>query len=50
VKSVTSKCLCREGWVTKECDSRYWIGGEGIPSRDHTGQGEEKAEAVADGF
>jgi hypothetical protein len=24
----------RESWIMKDCDSRYWIGGEGIPSRD----------------
>jgi hypothetical protein len=25
----------REGWITKDCDSRRsWIGGEGLPSRD----------------
>jgi hypothetical protein len=26
----------REIWNTKDCDSRIsWIGGEGLPSRDH---------------
>jgi hypothetical protein len=30
----------------KDCDSRSWIGGEGISSRGHTCQGEERAEAT----
>jgi hypothetical protein len=35
----------------KDCDSRRsWIGGEVISSRDHTGQGEERAEATTSGF
>jgi hypothetical protein len=34
----------------KDYDSRSRIGGEGFPSRDHTGQGEERIEAVAGGF
>jgi hypothetical protein len=34
----------------KDSDSRSWIGGEGIPSRDHTSQGEERAEVVVGGF
>jgi len=34
----------------KECDSRYFIGGKGHPSRGYTGQGEERAEVVACGF
>jgi hypothetical protein len=24
----------RESWIMKDCDSRSWIGGEGLPSRD----------------
>jgi hypothetical protein len=34
----------------KECDSRSWIGGEEIPFRDHTGQGEERTKATIGGF
>jgi hypothetical protein len=24
----------RESWINKECDSRSWIDGEGLPSRE----------------
>jgi hypothetical protein len=34
----------------KECDSRSWIGGEEIPSRYHTIQGEDKEEVATGGF
>jgi hypothetical protein len=34
----------------KDYDLRSWIGGEGISSRDHTGQGQERAEATTCGF
>jgi hypothetical protein len=34
----------------KDCGSRSWIGEEGISSRDHTGQGEERTEAYTGGF
>jgi hypothetical protein len=34
----------------KDHDSIYWIGGEGHPSRDHPGQGEERVEVAAGGF
>jgi hypothetical protein len=34
----------------RHCDSRYLIGGEGIPSRGHTDQEGEREEAVASGF
>jgi hypothetical protein len=34
----------------KDCDSRSWIGGEGLPSRDHTCQGEERSEEATSGF
>ena len=31
-----------EGWIIKDRDSRSWIGGEGLPSRGHTGHGGER--------
>jgi hypothetical protein len=31
-------------------DSRYWIDGEGISSRDHTDQGEETTKETIVGF
>ena len=34
----------------KDHDSITWIGGEGDPYRDHTGQREERAEAAISGF
>jgi hypothetical protein len=34
----------------KNCNSRYLIGGEGIPSRDHIGQGEERENETTCGF
>jgi hypothetical protein len=34
----------------KDCDSRSLIGGEGLPSRDHTCQGEERSEEAASWF
>ena len=46
---ISSKYWCWEGCIKKEFDSIYWIGGEGISSRDHTGQGEERVEAVVGG-
>jgi hypothetical protein len=49
-EEISSKCLCREGWITKDCDSRSWIGGEGISFRVHTDQGEDREEVVAGGF
>jgi hypothetical protein len=30
-------------WIMKDCDSRIsWIGGEGIPSRDHVSEKREQ--------
>jgi hypothetical protein len=49
-EDISSKGLCREGWIVKDCDSIAWIGGEGISSRDHIGQGEERAKVAAGGF
>jgi hypothetical protein len=49
-EEISSMGLCREGWISKDHDSISWIGGEGIPYRDHTSQGEERAEAAAGGF
>jgi len=34
----------------KYCDSISSIGGEGIPSRDHTREGEQRAEETTCGF
>jgi hypothetical protein len=32
----------REDWIMKDCDSRSWIGGEGLPSRDQVKEKREQ--------
>ena len=51
-EEISSEYWCREGWITKDRDSRSWLGGEGLPSRDHACQAEERerAEATTGGF
>jgi hypothetical protein len=37
VEGVDTKC-----WVMKDCDSRSWVGGEGLPSRDQVKEKREQ--------